>query len=244
MPRPLARSVSGWRERESGGSARMGLGSSRTRDQGMETKGSVATGRAVPSRAGGWRPDDDATAGCHEQRMLRALHGRWPYRRSHCRHDLHWLVRVHPPQGCWCSSGRGTLPGRVCGLTAGDPRGVQERRSGTYPCRPGTEGRACRGGCSMRACVGARARARRSRRSAAARPRAAGRGPCPRSSSAAARGIARAVARPPEGATSRSAVPWITSVGAVMRCSSVVRSPEAMIAASWRPGPAGSWSRS
>ena len=25
---------------------------------------------------------------CHEQRMLRALHGRWPYRRSHCRHDL------------------------------------------------------------------------------------------------------------------------------------------------------------
>ena len=26
--------------------------------------------------------------------MLRALHGRWPYRRSHCRHDLHWLVRV------------------------------------------------------------------------------------------------------------------------------------------------------
>jgi len=33
---------------------------------------------------------------CHEQRMLRGLHGRWPYRRSHCRHDLHWLVRVHP----------------------------------------------------------------------------------------------------------------------------------------------------
>jgi hypothetical protein len=31
---------------------------------------------------------------CHEHRMLRALHGRWPYRRSHCRHDLHWLVRV------------------------------------------------------------------------------------------------------------------------------------------------------
>jgi len=26
--------------------------------------------------------------------MLRALHSRWPYRRSHCRHDLHWLVRV------------------------------------------------------------------------------------------------------------------------------------------------------
>jgi hypothetical protein len=40
---------------------------------------------------------------CHEDRMLRALHG--PYRRSHCRHDLHWLVRVHA-QSCWCSSGR------------------------------------------------------------------------------------------------------------------------------------------
>jgi len=24
--------------------------------------------------------------------MLRALHGRWPHRRSHCRHDLHWLA--------------------------------------------------------------------------------------------------------------------------------------------------------
>jgi len=42
---------------------------------------------------------------CHEQRMLRALHGRWPYRRSHCRHDLHWLVRVQS-QHCWCGSGR------------------------------------------------------------------------------------------------------------------------------------------
>ena len=29
---------------------------------------------------------------CQKQRMLRALHGRWPYRRSHCRHDLHWHV--------------------------------------------------------------------------------------------------------------------------------------------------------
>ncbi len=37
---------------------------------------------------------DMRVAICHEQRMLRALHGRWPYRRSHCRHDLHWLVRV------------------------------------------------------------------------------------------------------------------------------------------------------
>jgi hypothetical protein len=32
--------------------------------------------------------------------MLRALHARWPYRRSHCRHDLHWLVSVHPRAGC------------------------------------------------------------------------------------------------------------------------------------------------
>ena len=31
---------------------------------------------------------------CETQRMLRVLHGRWPYRRSHCRHDLHWLVQV------------------------------------------------------------------------------------------------------------------------------------------------------
>lgn len=36
---------------------------------------------------------------CHRERMLRSLHDRWPYRRSHCRHDLHLLVRVHPT-GC------------------------------------------------------------------------------------------------------------------------------------------------
>jgi hypothetical protein len=42
---------------------------------------------------------------CHEQRMLRALHGRWPYRRSHCRHDLHWLVRVRQ-ESCLCPSTR------------------------------------------------------------------------------------------------------------------------------------------
>jgi hypothetical protein len=42
---------------------------------------------------------------CHEQRMLRGLHGRWPYRRSHGRHDLHWLVRVQP-QPCLCASAR------------------------------------------------------------------------------------------------------------------------------------------
>jgi hypothetical protein len=37
--------------------------------------------------------------------MLRALHGRWPYRRSHCRHDLHWLVRVRRRRR-WCAAGR------------------------------------------------------------------------------------------------------------------------------------------
>ncbi|HWY19398.1 MAG TPA: hypothetical protein VNY27_11895 [Solirubrobacteraceae bacterium] len=42
---------------------------------------------------------------CEEQRMLRSLHDRWPYRRSHCRHDLHWLVRVRPRRR-WCASGR------------------------------------------------------------------------------------------------------------------------------------------
>ncbi|HWX96423.1 MAG TPA: hypothetical protein VNZ01_06180 [Solirubrobacteraceae bacterium] len=42
---------------------------------------------------------------CHEQRMLRALHGRWPHRRSHCRHDLHWLVRIRA-EARRCSTGR------------------------------------------------------------------------------------------------------------------------------------------
>jgi hypothetical protein len=50
---------------------------------------------------------------CEERRMLRALHARWPYRRSHCRHDLHWLVRVRPTR-CWCAQNRAhpirTLP--------------------------------------------------------------------------------------------------------------------------------------
>ncbi|MGO9763517.1 MAG: hypothetical protein ACLP1Q_19880 [Solirubrobacteraceae bacterium] len=51
------------------------------------------------------RPMEMRLFPCHEHRMLRALHGRWPYRRSHCRHDLHWLVRVQS-QGCWCPSAR------------------------------------------------------------------------------------------------------------------------------------------
>ncbi len=37
---------------------------------------------------------------CEERRRARALHARWPYRRSHCRHDLHWLVQVQWPAYC------------------------------------------------------------------------------------------------------------------------------------------------
>jgi len=43
-----------------------------------------------------------------EKRMLRALHSRWPYRRSHCRHDLHWLVRVDSKRSD-CKSARAHL---------------------------------------------------------------------------------------------------------------------------------------
>ena len=42
---------------------------------------------------------------CNERRMVRALHGRWPFRRAHARHDHHWLVRVQP-QESWCARGR------------------------------------------------------------------------------------------------------------------------------------------
>ena len=59
-----------------------------------------------------------------------------------------------------------------------------------------------------RRCAGSR---RRSRRTAAA----AGRGPCPSTSSSSAPGIAAAVARPPETWTIRSASPWITRAGTV-----------------------------
>ena len=61
----------------------------------------------------------------------------------------------------------------------------------------------------------------------------------PSISSSRAPGMARAVARPPDGGTSLSLVPWMTSVGATMVRSSGVRSPEAAIAASWRAVPAG-----
>jgi hypothetical protein len=40
---------------------------------------------------------------------VRALHPRWPYRRSHGRHDLHWLVRVRPTRR-WCWEGRRHTP--------------------------------------------------------------------------------------------------------------------------------------
>jgi hypothetical protein len=46
---------------------------------------------------------------CHEERMLRSMHARWPYRRSHCRHDLHWLVRVQQ-RSRWCTSARAHTP--------------------------------------------------------------------------------------------------------------------------------------
>jgi len=42
---------------------------------------------------------------CERDLLVRALHPRWPYRRSHSRHDLHWLVRVRPKRR-WCSHGR------------------------------------------------------------------------------------------------------------------------------------------
>jgi len=37
--------------------------------------------------------------------MARSLHGRWPYRRSHCRHDHHWFARV-TPRDSWCAGDR------------------------------------------------------------------------------------------------------------------------------------------
>ena len=51
-------------------------------------------------------------------------------------------------------------------------------------------------------------------------------------------GMARAVVRPPDVATSLSAVPWMTSVGTLMRRRSAIRFPEARIPPSWRAVPA------
>jgi hypothetical protein len=61
----------------------------------------------------------------------------------------------------------------------------------------------------------------------------------PAISSSSAPSIALAVARPPDARTSLSSLPWMTSVGAVTARRRFVRSPEAMIAASWRPPAAG-----
>ena len=57
-------------------------------------------------------------------------------------------------------------------------------------------------------------------------------------------GIARAVAWPPRKGTSGSSRPWMTVAGTSSSRRPAVRSPEAMIAASWRPVPAGWWPRS
>ena len=57
-------------------------------------------------------------------------------------------------------------------------------------------------------------------------------------------GIAFAVARPPDGLTSGSRVPWMTALGTWTWCRASVRSPEAMIACSWRATPAAQWPRS
>ncbi len=42
---------------------------------------------------------------CETQRVLRAMGRRWPYRRFHCRHDLHTLVRVRASRHR-CGKGR------------------------------------------------------------------------------------------------------------------------------------------
>ena len=38
---------------------------------------------------------------CETQRILRVLHARLPYRRPHCRHDLHWVISVQPSRCRW-----------------------------------------------------------------------------------------------------------------------------------------------
>ena len=52
-------------------------------------------------------------------------------------------------------------------------------------------------------------------------------------------GIASAVASPPDFTISGSSSPWITTVGALIERSASVRSPDAMIPASWRRNPTG-----
>src|SRR5262249_58695258 len=52
-------------------------------------------------------------------------------------------------------------------------------------------------------------------------------------------GTDAAVSLPPSGRTSGSTVPWITRVGAVTLRNRSLRLPDAKIARSWRPTPAG-----
>ena len=59
-------------------------------------------------RHGGWI--EMRGLACEQKLMIRALHPRWPYRRSHSRHDLHWLVRVRPRRR-WCPPVRTCPPG-------------------------------------------------------------------------------------------------------------------------------------
>jgi hypothetical protein len=55
---------------------------------------------ARPNQRTGMRP-----FACQEQRMLRALHFGWPMRRSHRRHELHWLA-CRQPRWRLCMDGR------------------------------------------------------------------------------------------------------------------------------------------
>ena len=128
---------------------------------------------------------------CHERRMLRALHGRWPYRAP-------TVVTITTGSFVFSPGDRGAhavapTRWRVSRSAAGGHRGA---RGEACPCgplrgeRPAGMGRALRARRSP-------GRARRSRRSARATGPAAGRGPCPRPSSAARRGSpARSRARP------------------------------------------------
>ena len=203
----------------------------------------------IPCAIGGARDMEVRLIGCHERRMC-ALAARplavpplaLPPRPS--------LARARAARAVVVRERARPLALRTAHLQPDAPRGNSGARGEPVPAGPtGGRGRLRRDGSRRSAgapsrrrwptLLRAERRARRSRRSARATARAAGRGPCPRPSSASRRGSPRAVARPPEKPTSGSAVPWITSVGAVMRRSSGVRLPEAMIAASWRPGPVG-----
>ena len=94
-------------------------------------KGSVDDQEA--SRCGAAGDMDVRLSGCHETRMMRSLHAaRSPMsRRSHCRHDHHWLVRVQT-QPWWVSRARAPIassglracrPPAACRGPAGGARG-------------------------------------------------------------------------------------------------------------------------